>query len=79
MNGAGVIELHGNATRTRCLECGIAYTRDELHAWTEACELPACPACVGIVKPTTVLFGEAMAAVLEEVGAPLLRTPQPIP
>ncbi len=58
-----VIELHGNATRTRCLECGIAYTRDEVHAWIEARdELPACPACGGIVKPTTVLFGETMPA-----------------
>jgi NAD-dependent protein deacetylase/lipoamidase len=58
-----VIELHGNATRTRCLACGIAYTRDEVHAWIEANgELPACPTCGGIVKPTTVLFGEAMPA-----------------
>jgi len=58
-----VIELHGNATRTRCLECGAAYTRDAVHAWLEASdEVPACPRCGGIVKPTTVLFGEAMPA-----------------
>ena len=58
-----VIELHGNATRTRCLECGAAYTRDEVHAWLEASDdVPACPGCGGIVKPTTVLFGEAMPA-----------------
>jgi NAD-dependent deacetylase len=58
-----VIELHGNATRTRCLECGIGYTRDEVHAWIETNdELPTCPTCGGIVKPTTVLFGEAMPA-----------------
>ena len=58
-----MIELHGNATRTRCLACGIPYTRDAVHAWIEANgELPACPTCGGIVKPTTVLFGEAMPA-----------------
>ena len=56
-----VIELHGNATRARCLECAAAYTRDEVHEWLEAGDpVPACPACGGIVKPATVLFGEAM-------------------
>jgi NAD-dependent deacetylase len=58
-----VIELHGNATRTRCLECGAAYTRDEVHGWLEARdEIPVCPKCGGVVKPTTVLFGERMPA-----------------
>ena len=58
-----VIELHGNATRARCLACGAAYTRDEVHVWLEAGDgVPACPACGGIVKPATVLFGEAMPA-----------------
>ena len=56
-----VIELHGNATRTRCLQCGAAYSRDEVHGWREVGgAVPACPACGGLVKPTTVLFGEAM-------------------
>jgi NAD-dependent deacetylase len=56
-----VIELHGNATRARCLDCGVAYTRDELHARLErGVDVPDCPACGGIVKPHTILFGEAM-------------------
>lgn len=55
-----VIELHGNATRARCLACGQAYTRDEIQARLEAGEeIPACP-CGGIIKPHTILFGEAM-------------------
>ena len=63
-----VIELHGNATRVRCLGCGARFTRDEVHAWIEAgAPVPECPACGGVVKPTTVLFGEAMpAGVVEE-------------
>ncbi|MBI2156912.1 MAG: Sir2 family NAD-dependent protein deacetylase [Candidatus Rokubacteria bacterium] len=56
-----VIELHGNAARTRCLGCGAGFTRDEVHAWLDAgAGVPACPGCGGIVKPHTVLFGEAM-------------------
>jgi NAD-dependent deacetylase len=56
-----VIELHGNATRARCLDCGAACTRDELHARLESgVDVPDCSACGGVVKPHTILFGEAM-------------------
>lgn len=56
-----VIELHGNATRARCLACGTPYSRDEVHAWLgDGVDVPTCPACGGVVKPTTVLFGEPM-------------------
>jgi NAD-dependent deacetylase len=58
-----VIELHGNATRARCLGCGRAYARDEIQARLEAGEaVPDCHACGGIVKPHTILFGEPMPA-----------------
>jgi NAD-dependent deacetylase len=56
-----VLELHGNATRARCLDCAAPYTRDALHARLEqGVAVPACEACGGIVKPHTILFGEAM-------------------
>jgi NAD-dependent deacetylase len=57
-----VIELHGNATRARCLGCGAAWARDDVHRWPMflAGDVPECPNCEGIVKPTTVLFGEPM-------------------
>lgn len=56
-----VIELHGNATRVRCLDCSAGWHRDEVHAWLETgIDVPDCPKCGGIVKPRTVLFGEAM-------------------
>jgi NAD-dependent deacetylase len=56
-----VIELHGNATRVRCLACGADSMRDEVQARLEAGEsVPDCRACGGILKPHTILFGEAM-------------------
>ncbi|MFQ5520903.1 MAG: NAD-dependent deacetylase [Candidatus Methylomirabilia bacterium] len=57
-----VIELHGNATRVRCLKCERSYSRDQIQDWLEAgVEVPACEApCGGIIKPNTILFGEAM-------------------
>ena len=63
-----MIELHGNATRARCLECGAAYTRDALHVRLEAgVAVPDCERCGGVVKPHTILFGEAMPqAAVEE-------------
>jgi NAD-dependent deacetylase len=68
---ARVIELHGNATRVRCLACGRRSTRDEIQERLLAGEaVPACRACGGIVKPLTVLFGEPMpAAAVEEAEA----------
>jgi NAD-dependent deacetylase len=56
-----VIELHGNATRTRCLGCARAYGRDAIQARLLAGDAaPECEACGGIIKPHTILFGEAM-------------------
>ena len=65
---SAVIELHGNASRARCLACGAAYTRDALHARLEqGVAVPDCERCGGVVKPHTVLFGEPMPpGVLEE-------------
>jgi NAD-dependent protein deacetylase/lipoamidase len=58
-----VIELHGNATRARCLDCGRGYSRDEVQRWLDdGVALPVCSACGGIVKPHTILFGEPMPA-----------------
>jgi len=57
-----VIELHGNATQARCLTCARPYARDQIQEWLEAgVEAPACdPPCGGIIKPNTIMFGEAM-------------------
>jgi len=57
-----VIELHGNATRARCLACERPYDRGEIQGWLESgVEVPTCePPCGGVIKPRTVMFGEAM-------------------
>jgi NAD-dependent deacetylase len=60
-----VIELHGNATRARCLSCERPYERERIQEWLEAgVTVPACdPPCGGIIKPRTIMFGEAMPRV----------------
>lgn len=60
--GERVIELHGNATRARCLSCERPYERERIQEWLEAgVTVPACdPPCGGIIKPRTIMFGEAM-------------------
>ena len=57
-----VIELHGNATRARCLACERPYDRAEVQAWLDAgVTVPTCaPPCGGVIKPRTVMFGESM-------------------
>ena len=56
-----VIELHGNTTYAKCLDCGrrmaIAAIREQFELQGDA---PDCPACGGIVKTATISFGQAM-------------------
>lgn len=56
-----VIEIHGNALRVACLDCGAAHSRAEVQAWIDAGEkVPRCRACGGLLKPTTISFGQAL-------------------
>ena len=56
-----VIELHGNGTDAKCLQCGhrqeLSWIRDRLEATGEP---PGCAACGGILKAATISFGQAM-------------------
>ena len=56
-----VIEIHGNTTYAKCLDCEhrmeIAAIRAHFEAHGEA---PDCPGCGGIVKTATISFGQAM-------------------
>ena len=59
-----IIELHGNGTYARCLDCG---QRHELFAMRAVVEgerrAPSCAACGGIVKSATISFGQSMPQV----------------
>ena len=73
--GSNVLELHGNAFRFRCLECGQKrmFSREELFALVEDVlskmerfsiellmpHLPSCK-CKGKMRPDVVGFGEAV-------------------
>ncbi len=56
-----VIELHGNTTYARCLDCHERYELAPIKQAFEKDEtLPACTKCDGIVKTATISFGQAM-------------------
>lgn len=56
-----VIELHGNSTYARCLDCGARHELDPIReAFQKDETLPACTFCAGIVKTATISFGQSM-------------------
>jgi NAD-dependent deacetylase len=56
-----VIELHGNATYARCLDCGAHHPLEPIReAFLRDETLPSCDVCAGIVKTATISFGQAM-------------------
>ncbi|MGH7025541.1 MAG: SIR2 family NAD-dependent protein deacylase [Caulobacteraceae bacterium] len=58
---ARIVELHGNASYARCLECGQRHELADLKApFIERGEVPACRQCGGIVKTATISFGQPM-------------------
>ena len=58
---AQVIELHGNTTYARCLDCGERHELAAIRvAFEEAGTLPHCLRCDGVVKTATISFGQAM-------------------
>ena len=50
-----VAEIHGNYTKLRCIECNARYEQGEISLERLP---PRCPACRGVVKSDTVMFGE---------------------
>ncbi len=56
-----IVELHGNAHITRCLECGdVTGTVAVLSRVESGEDDPRCERCGGILKVDVVFFGEAM-------------------
>jgi NAD-dependent deacetylase len=60
--GSGeVIELHGSSTGVVCLDCEAHFPRADIDRLNRDHCPPSCPSCGGqLLKPTVVLFGEAL-------------------
>ncbi len=56
-----VIELHGNATYAKCLDCDEHYEMDQLEQQYKSLgSVPDCSSCGGIIKTATISFGQSM-------------------
>lgn len=55
-----VIEIHGNASYAKCLNCGKRYEYEDLKPRYEADEDLTCLFCEGLLKSATISFGQAM-------------------
>lgn len=70
-----VIELHGNTTYARCLDCGqryeLGWVREKFES--NGSHAPDC-ACGGFIKTATISFGQAMPAVAMEQAEQLTRS-----
>ncbi len=56
-----VIELHGNTSYAKCLDCGMRYELSDLQDQFERLSrVEPCSRCGGIIKTATISFGQAM-------------------
>jgi NAD-dependent deacetylase len=56
-----VIELHGNASYAKCLQCGLRHELEELRpVFVDRGEIPVCRDCGELVKTATISFGQQM-------------------
>lgn len=56
-----VLELHGNTTRFRCIECEIPFNLVEVKEMLDQNEVPPhCKSCGGVIRPNTIMFGEML-------------------
>ncbi len=56
-----VIEIHGNATFAKCLECKKEYSIKIFHRAVKNDEtIPTCHDCSGLIKVATISFGQPM-------------------
>ena len=58
-----VIELHGNNTYAKCLDCGLRHELESIRKAffdSQQSHPPGCQNCGGIVKSATISFGQAM-------------------
>ncbi|GAA1953930.1 SIR2 family NAD-dependent protein deacylase [Kitasatospora viridis] len=69
-----VLELHGTARRVRCMDCEFTCPTERALERVAAGEAdPPCPDCGGILRPATVMFGEALDPVVLERAAKIAQ------
>ncbi|WP_114579512.1 Sir2 family NAD-dependent protein deacetylase [Saliphagus sp. LR7] len=68
-----ILELHGNARRVRCSDCGAREASDPIVERAEAGELPPRCECGGVYKPDVVLFGEQLSKAILQRARSLAR------
>ena len=56
-----IIEIHGNATAARCVNCKKTFSLESFHdAVTNNSDIPNCNKCDSLVKLATISFGQPM-------------------
>jgi NAD-dependent deacetylase len=55
-----IIELHGNASYAKCLDCDQRHELDDLALPYERGEEIVCTYCAGLLKTATISFGQSM-------------------
>ena len=61
IDNSKIIELHGNATYAKCLDCSKRFELDSLKEdFLTTKEPPICIECEGVIKTATISFGQAM-------------------
>src|SRR5205823_3872539 len=74
---SAVVELHGNSHWVACLSCDVRFTRAEVHQRVLAGEgEPPCQSCGGILKSTTISFGQQLPLQAMERAQELHSTAQ---
>ncbi|NKE34734.1 NAD-dependent protein deacetylase [Natronococcus sp. JC468] len=68
-----VLELHGNARRVRCADCGRRRPADPVLERAADGELPPTCDCGGVYKPDVVLFGEQLPGAVIQRARSLIR------
>ncbi|ADB61556.1 Silent information regulator protein Sir2 [Haloterrigena turkmenica DSM 5511] len=68
-----LLELHGNARRVRCTDCGRRRDADPVFDRAAEGELPPTCDCGGVFKPDVVLFGQQLPGTVIQRARSLAR------
>ncbi|WP_265108120.1 SIR2 family NAD-dependent protein deacylase [Halosolutus halophilus] len=68
-----LLELHGNARRVRCADCGTRTAAEPIFDRAADGELPPTCDCGGIYRPDVVLFGEQLPGAVIQRARSLAR------